>query len=161
MSQVVENQGGIGHRKKKKQEADIDITPMIDIVFLLLAFFVIVSKMDPSAAVEMPPAKYGVPIADSETVVLVVRETESEVPEVYLGKNDAEENSVSGGIEDVVDAVAQYVEREFAADAEKTKVLIKAERKVKSRHVSLVKDAVSQAIDEESGQRLFVGVEEN
>ncbi len=33
---------------------------MIDIVFLLLIFFLVASKMDESAAVRLPPARHGV-----------------------------------------------------------------------------------------------------
>ena len=40
--------------KKKREESELDITPMIDITFLLLAFFVVVSKMDPTLAIPVP-----------------------------------------------------------------------------------------------------------
>ncbi len=36
-----------GMKKKKAEEADLDITPMIDVTFLLLIFFMVASKMDP------------------------------------------------------------------------------------------------------------------
>ena len=36
--------GGLG-RAKKKDEADLDITPMIDVTFLLLIFFMVTSTM--------------------------------------------------------------------------------------------------------------------
>ena len=45
--------------RREMGDDELDITPMIDIVFLLLAFFVVVSKMDPKPAVDLPIAKYG------------------------------------------------------------------------------------------------------
>ena len=51
-------------RRKSDDETDLDITPMIDITFLLLAFFVMVSKMDPQLPVDLPPALNGQTIPD-------------------------------------------------------------------------------------------------
>ena len=42
--------------KRNPEEGEIDITPMIDVTFLLLAFFVVVSRMDPQSAVDLPKA---------------------------------------------------------------------------------------------------------
>ena len=39
------------------EDTEMDITPMIDITFLLLIFFIVSSKMDPSANVPLPAAK--------------------------------------------------------------------------------------------------------
>ena len=49
-------------RKRNPDDGELDITPMIDITFLLLAFFVVASKMDPQAAIELPKASYGVSV---------------------------------------------------------------------------------------------------
>ncbi len=59
-------------RRKSDDEADLDITPMIDITFLLLAFFVMVSKMDPQLPVDLPQALNGDVIPEKNCVVLVV-----------------------------------------------------------------------------------------
>ena len=49
----------IPKRKRNPDDGEMDVTPMIDVTFLLLAFFVVVSKMDPQAAVDLPKASYG------------------------------------------------------------------------------------------------------
>ena len=57
----MKNDTGIELPKKERNpdDGELDITPMIDVTFLLLAFFVVVSKMDPSASVALPIASYG------------------------------------------------------------------------------------------------------
>ena len=52
-------QGGFGSKKKKKDEADLDITPMIDVVFLLLIFFMVTSTMQGTPDRAIPPASSG------------------------------------------------------------------------------------------------------
>ena len=51
-------EGGLG-QKKKKDEADLDITPMIDVVFLLLIFFMVTSTMQGTPDRDIPPASSG------------------------------------------------------------------------------------------------------
>ena len=45
--------------RKKRDEADFDITPMIDVVFLLLIFFMVSSTMQEPAPADAPPARNG------------------------------------------------------------------------------------------------------
>ena len=162
MAQTADSAPAIAPRRRRSNDAEIDITPMIDIVFLLLAFFVVVSKMDPSTAVKMPRAKNGDAVPDAACVVLVVAESPDDNPRVWLGKAKKEGEHLRGESEDISDKITEYVKAELRNNAEKTTVLIKAERKVKSRHVSMVKDAASRALDLESDnpQKIFVGIEE-
>jgi len=59
-----ETQLTLKKRKQNPDDGELDITPMIDITFLLLAFFVVVSKMDPQQAVDLPRATFGVSVQD-------------------------------------------------------------------------------------------------
>ena len=43
-------------RRKKRDDDEMDITPMIDITFLLLIFFVVCSTMDPTKIGKIPEA---------------------------------------------------------------------------------------------------------
>ena len=43
--------------RAKREDEEMDITPMIDITFLLLIFFVVASKMDPSQTGNIPDAE--------------------------------------------------------------------------------------------------------
>ena len=61
---------------RKREEGDLDITPMIDITFLLLIFFLVSSKMDQDAAVDLPPAKNGMNVVNNQSVMIILRKGE-------------------------------------------------------------------------------------
>jgi biopolymer transport protein ExbD len=131
-------------RKRNKDDGELDITPMIDITFLLLSFFVVVSKMDPNTAVQLPRAKHGNSIQESTSVILVVKISPTEEPAVFKGKSGTER--ITGSTEDIEDAIQAYVIDEFSKDPLKKNLIIKAERKVIHRHVNIVKKAASAAM---------------
>lgn len=145
-------------RTKRAGDGDLDITPMIDITFLLLAFFVVVSKMDPTTIVNMPKAKYGDSVPEKTAVIVVVEASDGDAPIVYKGKSKTPAARCGDTIEAVEEELATYVQQEMEADALKTSVIIKAERKVKYRHLDIVKRAVSGELTEE--QVIHVGIEE-
>ena len=68
--------GGDSIKKKKKDEAELDITPMIDVVFLLLIFFMVTSTMDDQKAANVPPAKHGVGAdANKATIISILADS--------------------------------------------------------------------------------------
>ncbi len=50
---------GSFRRRPATEEMDLDITPMIDVTFLLLIFFMVASTMQATAENDIPPAKHG------------------------------------------------------------------------------------------------------
>ena len=141
----------IGRRKRRKglQDTEMDITPMIDITFLLLIFFVVASKMDRTATVELPPADFGVALPTKNAVIVTVaRSPDGSTVTVFKGDGIIESNRV-----DVSDLAAMELELEqFVADAmledsRKRVVLIKAGAAVKHRDVARVTQAVSRVAD--------------
>ena len=59
--------------KKKRPEEEMDITPMIDVTFLLLIFFVVCSTMDPVKIGDIPDAENGSPVSAKESAVIYVK----------------------------------------------------------------------------------------
>jgi biopolymer transport protein TolR len=96
-------------RKRRADDGDLDITPMIDITFLLLAFFVVVSKMDPSTQVAMPTAKHGATVPEQAAVIVIVTASDRDEPVVYLGRAKTDSAKVSGSIEDIEQQIGDYV----------------------------------------------------
>ncbi|MCP4082803.1 MAG: biopolymer transporter ExbD [Planctomycetaceae bacterium] len=148
----------IKQRTKRAGDGDLDITPMIDITFLLLAFFVVVSKMDPTTIVNMPKAKYGDSVPEQTAVILVVEATDEDAPVVYKGKSKNDSAKCTGQIEDIETQLSDFVKDEMANNPLKTSVIIKAEKKVKYRHLDIVKRAVSGVLTEENV--IHIGIEE-
>lgn len=51
--------GKLTRRKRQGSEGDLDITPMIDVTFLLLIFFMVTSTMQATPDKDLPPAVSG------------------------------------------------------------------------------------------------------
>ncbi len=54
-----QSNGKTSRRGKRSVDADLDITPMIDVTFLLLIFFMVTSTMQPIRDKDIPPAANG------------------------------------------------------------------------------------------------------
>ena len=149
-------------RKRNPDDGELDITPMIDVTFLLLAFFVVVSRMDPQAAVALPLASYGDSVQDKEAVTLIVvldRITGENV-EIYKGRSMDGETRVPEGDEEAQEAdIGEYVENELSRYPTKNAILIKAEGKVKTGMVEMVKRGIAQSALAET-RKIYVGIEE-
>ena len=163
-------------RKRNPDDGELDVTPMIDVTFLLLAFFVVVSKMDPQASVPLPKASYGVAISDKECVTLIMAfgefegtsfvkvgsddETKNMKPKIFLGTKMAQDSAVPDIDEDdQKQLIGEYVEKELTEYPSKKFVLIKAAGNCKTGMVELVKKGVSEstlAVERE----IYVGIEE-
>ena len=151
---------GIAPRKTRTEEAELDITPMIDVTFLLLAFFVVVSKMDPTAAVMLPKATNGNAVPEKNCVILVIKKGAGEEFDIFKGKTtDASQRVQSEDPRDQEAEISDYVESQFSKYPTKTATLIKAEGKIKTGIVERVKRGVFGS-DLAKSRGIFIGVEE-
>src|SRR5690242_4485048 len=64
--------GRVLPRRRLKLDNTLDITPMIDVTFLLLIFFLVSSQRDPQEAVNLPPAEYGEGVGTKQSVTISV-----------------------------------------------------------------------------------------
>ena len=67
-----EDEGPVLARRPVEDSAEMDITPMIDITFLLLIFFIVCSTMSQSSAVKLPPARHGKGVDEQMAVIITV-----------------------------------------------------------------------------------------
>ncbi len=142
-------------RSKAYDDSEMDITPMIDITFLLLIFFIVSSKMDSSADVKLPKAHYGTAVVEKSSVVVTIVADEDGSAIVYRGDGTVPANQIpSGDMEAQEDEVAGYVEEEMAGGS-KEYVLIKADERLKHREVSRIAKAATRP---EAVLQLFVAV---
>jgi biopolymer transport protein ExbD len=139
---------GFAVKPRKAPDADLDITPMIDVTFLLLIFFMVTSTMQGTPDVEVPPAKHGVGVDTMRATVITVKRPEvpDGRPTIILGDGRGPEGDL--------EAVREFVERRRAQDV--TQVIIKADRDVQHGYVQEVARVVS-AID---GVRFSIGVQD-
>lgn len=144
-------------RKPLKDSADMDITPMIDIVFLLLIFFLVSSTPDRSTAVELPPARYGTGVSEKNSVVITVAQADgSDKSQVFVADGRVGK-ALSDDAAEKTAAIVAAVEDGFLRES-KSQVLIKAGRMVKRRNIYAVEIAVGKA--EVEGVKIYHGVYE-
>ncbi|MFH1265528.1 MAG: biopolymer transporter ExbD [Planctomycetota bacterium] len=139
-------------RRPGQASDEIDMTPMIDCVFLLLIFFLVGSTPDLQTAVELPPAQYGTGVSPQTSVVVTLAEPEGKGPaKVYLADGKVG-SPLSGTPAEQETAVQEAVEQGFREG--KPTVLIKAEKNVRHREVARFAAAAARV----EGVKLFVAV---
>jgi biopolymer transport protein TolR len=129
-----------GTKERKPLEADIDVTPLVDCVFLLLAFFMMTSPMKGNPDRNLPTAMHGVGINPNGATTIRIAEAEP-APRIFL---DNRESSV--------DDVRPFVEDGMRKGH--SIVVIKADRKIPCGLVQ----KVAKAITSVEGVRFCIGV---
>jgi biopolymer transport protein ExbD len=136
----------LSRRRRPQEEAEMDITPMIDCTFLLLIFFLVTSRMKAQAPLELPKARHGSVVAERDSVILTVAKGAGETAQVFRGTSTAPADRIAGDNPlDEEEAITRYVEQQASTAPPKHHVLIKAERGLKHRDVARVQQAASRA----------------
>jgi biopolymer transport protein ExbD len=144
-------------KRRAAEEAEMDITPMIDCTFLLLIFFLVASRMDAPLEIELPPARHGGAVVIKESIIITVAKGKGEQAEIYKGDNTDAQNLVEGAnVVEQEDALVRYVEQQANTTPPKRYVLIKGEKGIKHREVARVAKAAARA----EVEQLYVAVME-
>ena len=129
---------------------EIDFTPMVDIVFLLLIFFMVGTKISRSPKVDLPESFNGKNVVEKEFVVVAVRKGTEEAAEVTR----MDGTTFSSDVEQQEAEIAEYVESELTS--EKSQVLVKAAGDVRYGEVERVSQAIAGVLEE--GQSVHIAV---
>ncbi len=133
---------------------EMDITPMIDMTFLLLIFFILTSKMTGEKSYDIPPAKNGSSVATKNCISILVMRGSGDTPIVAKGdgalfSDDPEQQAAE---------IAEYLQLELES-GRKTEVLVRAEGNVTSGQMQKVKIAISEILEE--GKMINIAVSES
>ena len=122
----------LGKRRKEEEESNIDMTPMLDVVFIMLIFFIVTASFvnETGLDVNRPPTS-DEPPPDTENTNIVFRVSESN------------ELTLEGRRIDVR-AVRANVERMHAEKPE-AKVIVSAHPKSKTELFVLISDQAREA----------------
>jgi biopolymer transport protein ExbD len=139
--------------EREPMDDEMDITPMIDMTFLLLIFFVLTSKMTAERSYETPPAKHGSSISTKACVMLTVTRGMGETPIVSKAdgavfSDDPEQQSAE---------IAEYLQMLMETGG-KTEVLIRAESNVTAKQLKKVELAIAEVL--EPGKMINLSVSE-
>ena len=141
----------------KRDSAEMDITPMIDITFLLLIFFVVCSKMDPTQTGELPAAQHGLAVSAKDSAVIFI-EPSGEDKAIFKRRDGSQ---FSEDEEQFSAEVVEYVERELekSLDRNKNQVMLLGAPDVEVNHVTRVQQIIGDAF--ESLEFTYIAVKEN
>ena len=135
---------GFSNNKRTGDEADLDITPMIDVTFLLLIFFMVTSTMQGTPDLDVPPAKHGEGIEGGVEIVLHAPESPDSPAVIVL---DGEQAS----IEEMKTYVAENISEE------NYQVVFMADRDVPEGALVEVQKAVAE-IETDEEVRYYIGI---
>ena len=123
----------------------MDITPMIDITFLLLIFFLVASRMTDEAFIKLPAARNGTAVSSDTSVIITLAKGTGEDAIIYKGDGAYPETELTSiNLEDQQTELEGYIENGLTVDS-KQQVLIKAEEGVRHRDVARVARAAGEA----------------
>ncbi|PHQ58591.1 MAG: biopolymer transporter ExbD [Porticoccus sp.] len=122
----------IGRRKVAEEQTDIDMTPMLDVVFILLIFFVVTASFVREAGIDInrPPIS-DEPPPDSQPAAIIFRIAEDNT--VWLEGRRIDVRSVRANVERV------------HAENPQTKVIIEAHPLAKTETFVLISDQAREA----------------
>jgi biopolymer transport protein ExbD len=122
-----------GRRTRRPDEANVDLTPMLDVVFILLIFFIVTSTFAREEAIGLEPPPPPTP-PDEEKV---------QVPAILILVEESNLISVNGRPTDI-SSVRANIER-VVAESPNSALIIQAHPKAKSGVVVQIRDEAYNA----------------
>ncbi len=120
---------GWGSSSRSGDDIDLDITPMIDVTFLLLIFFMVTSTMKGTPDLDVPPAKHGKGVETGAVTMIDIKK--GDPPIIQMKGTDL-----------TLDDVRTKVEQGLQEG--KTEVIIMADREVPHGFTMEVAKAVNE-----------------
>lgn len=130
--------GSAGSKSKALEDAHFDVTPLVDLVFMMNLYFLVVWVLTALAEVNLPPAKHVV-ASDADAMVVFAIITKDNQTQYFVG--DVEESPPITNPSELESRVRTAVE--VGAARGKDTVLIKAAREVKLRDLAKVTSVVA------------------
>ncbi|MFP6700300.1 MAG: biopolymer transporter ExbD [Planctomycetaceae bacterium] len=135
-------------RKPCEYDAELDITPMIDVTFLLLIFFMVTSTMQPNEALDIPTSVHGLGVEANSAILITISAGDPPLINLVEDKNQTEDP----------ETVGPYVQSRMQQG--RKHVIIKAERLVRHGFVQKVTREANAVIKEFEGARFSIAVED-
>jgi len=132
--------------RRKRDEDEMDITPMIDITFLLLIFFVVASKMDPTQTGVIPKAEHGIAVSAKDSAVIFVNPGPGDT--VVLTRMDGREFSSDEAIQ--ASEIVEYItsELEKSINRNKNQIMLMGDADVKVGEITRIQQVIGDAFED-------------
>ena len=132
--------------RKQREDDEMDITPMIDITFLLLIFFIVCSTMDPTKIGQIPEAQNGLAIAAKNSAVIFINPGAGD--EVILSQMDGTEFSKDEDAQasEIIEYISSELEKSIGAS--KQQVMLFGDGEVKVGQVTRIQKIIGDAFED-------------
>lgn len=132
--------------RKSRVDDEMDITPMIDITFLLLIFFIVCSTMDPTKIGGIPEAENGLAISAKNSAVIFIQPGSGD--SVVLTTPDGTE--FSSDENEQATEIIEYItsELEKSLGASKQHVMLFGDAEVKVGQVTRIQKIIGDAFED-------------
>ncbi|MDC0295629.1 biopolymer transporter ExbD [bacterium] len=132
--------------RKSREDDEMDITPMIDITFLLLIFFIVCSTMDPTKIGSIPEAENGLAISAKNSAVIFIKPSGPD--NVVLSTPDGKE--FSSDEDEQATEIIEYItsELERSLGASKEHVMLFGDEEVKVGQVTRIQKLIGDAFED-------------
>lgn len=134
------------YRRTAMVSGEMDITPMIDITFLLLIFFLVSTRLDPSGEVELPAAQTGSSVSEKTSVIISIRTDRDHSARIVKGDarggggTELMASDPRGQEQELINYIQEQINRPTMSPT----VLVKAAKNVRQRDIMRVATAVGQ-----------------
>ena len=134
-------------KKKKPEEAELDITPMIDVTFLLLIFFMVTSTMQATPDKDLATSENGdtANTAAYKNLTILAPKRPGGEPEIIL------EGKPTGSLDGFKAALESLV---IKSGGKEVQLMIYAERNVKSGDTGDVEGIIQEVVNEQEIEKI-------
>lgn len=130
---IVQRETDMNFRQRKPEELDVNITPLIDVVFLLLIFFMVSTTFDRQSELNIELPEASGEITESEKVDI----------EVFIGSDGKYNINGHEIINTQIESLLRAL-REAAGDDNDPRVIISADKNTTHQAVMTAMDAARQ-----------------
>lgn len=130
---IVQRETDMNFRQRKPEELDVNITPLIDVVFLLLIFFMVSTTFDRQSELNIELPEASGEITESEKVDI----------EVFIGSDGKYNINGHEIINTQIESLLRAL-REAAGDENDPRVIISADKNTTHQAVMTAMDAARQ-----------------
>ena len=132
-------------KKKERDDEEMDITPMIDITFLLLIFFVVCSKMDPTQMRDIPKADNGLLVSAKDSAVIFIEPAGPDKVKVMRSDESEFSDDEAAMESEIIEYVTSELERSIGKN--KDQVMIMGDLDVKVGEVTRIQKIIGDGFE--------------
>ena len=132
--------------RKDRSDRELDITPMIDITFLLLIFFVVCSTMHPTKTGAIPDAENALAFSSRDSAVILIESAAGDKP--VIRQADGIEFSADEDMQatEIIDYITRQIDKSKGRN--KRRVMIFGDAAVHVGHVTRLQRIIGNAFED-------------